>query len=233
MTGVFQKEMSRFFHTMTGYVFIAMFLAVASAVFVSANLAAQNGDIKVFFSSATTLIAFLIPILTMGAFADERRQKTDELLLSSPVSLTRVVLGKFFATMCMFFIPLALTAIYPAVLFSLGAWQPLETAGNYAGLMLLASALVSGGLFVSMLTDSPFVAAMLTYSALALTVLAGGAAGAVTGAWGAALSFCALTAHVSAFALGVFDWGAALYYLSLTALFLFLCVYALERRRLS
>lgn len=234
MKGIYQKELRHCFQTMKGYVFIAMFLAVSGVLFTMVNLLSQNSDIRTCFASLTTIAVFLLPILTMGLFAEERKQKTDELLLTAPVTLTAVVLGKFWATVTVFAIPLAVMGLYPVVLASYGAAAPMAAIGCLIGFLLLGMALIAIGLFLSMLTDSQFVAAMLTYALFALLVMAGGARGVV--GWpllDEALGFLAITSHYNSFTYGVFELKELVYYLSIAALFLFSGVYVLERRRLA
>lgn len=234
MRGVFRKELRQYFHTMTGYAFIAMFLCVAGAMFVTGNLLSQRGEITAFFANASTLLLYLLPILTMRMYAEERKQRTDELLLTAPVSLVTVMLSKFLAAFCVFLMPLAATLIYPAVLAAYGFWEPMTVVGNYAGCMLLAAALIAMGQFISVLTDSQFVAAIVTYSLFSLLAIAGNVSAAATNEWArAVLHFVALPAHMTGFSYGVFNLAEAIYYLSITALFLFGSVYVLQRKRVA
>ncbi len=234
MGGVYRKEIGHYFRSMTGYVYIAMFLAVSGALFMTGNLLSQNGDIRSFFSSATSAVVLLLPILTMGVFAEERRQKTDELLLSSPLRFSSLVLGKFLSTFTVFLVPLAATGAYPLLLLRFGASSPMVTLGCYLGFALLGMSLIAIGMFLSLLTDSQFMAAVLTWALFALLLMLDSAAGYSGSAFlSALLRFAALTGHYRGFSYGVFHLSEAVYYLSVTALFLFLCVHALERRRLS
>jgi len=175
----------------------------------------------------------IVPILTMGSFSEERKQKTDELLLTAPVSLTAVVLGKYLATLTIFLVPMAITLVYPLTLSIFGMDALAATVGNYLGLLLLAGACIAMGQFLSLLTDSQFVSAMMTYSLFALCLFAGTGASMVTDPFlKNALSFLAIAKHSEGFSYGVFEAVEAVYYLSVTALFLFLNIYVLERRRL-
>jgi len=233
MNGIFAKEWRHLFNTMTGYVFVAMYLALSGAVFAITNLFSQSGDIKSYFSVFVTVSVLIFPILTMGSFSEERKQRTDELLLTAPVTYATIVLGKFLATLCAFLLPMMLTMLYPALLAIYGFHAPAATVGNYLGLVLLASACIAIGQFLSLLTDSQLVAAMMTYSVFALFLLAGASLSMATDpALQSILRFLAIAKHSEGFAYGVFDAMELVYYLSITALFLFLSVYLLERRRL-
>ena len=234
MKGIYRKEMSQYFHSLSGFIFIAMYLALSGVLFTTLNLLAQNGDIKVYYSAAVILCMLLIPILTMRLFSDERKQKTDTLLLTSPVSLTTIILGKFGATFTVFLIPLAISGIYPVILLFMGVSAPWIFLGNLLGMMLLGAALIAIGLFLSMQTDSQFIAAVLTYSLFVLSFLAGSAT-TFTGnpILLGILRFVAIAEHCRGLSYGVFPLADILYYLSITALFLFLGVYTLERKRLA
>lgn len=234
MKGVIRKELRQYFHSMTGYAFAAMFLCVSGAIFVTGNLFSQQGQIAAFFSTAASLLLYLVPILTMRMYAEERKQKTDELLLCAPVPIATVMIGKFLAAFLVFLAALTGTLAYPAILYAFGFWEPMTVAGCYAGFMLLAAALIAVGQFISVLTDSQFVAAIVTYSVFSLTAIAGSAASAVSDEWlRAALRFVSLTAHMSGFSYGVFNLAEAVYYMSIAALFLFAGVYVLQRKRVA
>ena len=234
MKGVFSKEWRHFFKNMTGYVFIAMYLALSGAVFSATNLLTQSGDIKSYFSVFNTVSVLLFPILTMGVFSEERKQKTDELLLTAPVSITAIVLGKYLATLAAFMVPMAVTLVYPIILAGFGAHAWMATVGNYLGLALLAGACIAIGQFLSLLTDSQFVAAITTYAVFVLCLFADtGSRMVADPLLKGALAFLAIAEHSKGFSYGVFEMSQAVYYLSIISLFLFLSVYLLERKRLS
>ncbi len=233
MSGIFQKELSHYFKTPIGYIFIAVFLVITGAYFFMVNLVSQNGDIKAFFSSIFTLLMFLIPILTMGLFSEEKKQNTDQLLLTAPVSITAVIVGKFLSTMVVFALPLGVTLAYPAVLAAFGAFEPMVTVGNYLGILLLGSAFVALGLFISVLTENQLVAAVVTYAALLILFLSDSAKAVAPPPLQSLLGFISLTGHYQAFTYGVLNPADIIFYLSTTSLFLFLSVYMLESKRIA
>lgn len=232
MQGILKKELNQYFKSMTGYIFIAIFLVITGLYFVMVNLMSQDGDIKTFFSAIFSVIIFLIPILTMRSFSEEKKQKTDELLFTSPVRITTVILGKFCATFLVFLAALGITLLYPLVLAVLGSFDPAATAGNYIGIALMAAAFISIGLFVSVQTESQLVAAVVTYAILLLLYLMNSAKAFADGFVGQIVSFLAVTGHYEEFTYGIFNPVNVVYYLSITALFLFLSVYSLESKRL-
>lgn len=234
MKGVYRKELRQYFHSMTGYAFIAMFLCISGVVFTVGNLIPQNGKITVFFSSFSSVMLYLLPILTMRVYAEEKKQRTDELLMTAPVSAACVMAGKFLAAFTVFLIPLAGTLLYPAVLARFGFWEGAAVLGNYAGCMLLGAALIAIGQFISVLSESQFVAAIVTYSLFTLLSIAGNmSASAGSPALRALLRFAAVPAHMDGFSWGVFPLADAVYYLSVALLFLLGCVYVLQRKRVA
>lgn len=232
MIGIIKKEWNQYFKSMTGYVFIAIFLVITGTYFVMVNLMSQNGDIKNFFASIFSVVIFLIPILTMRSFSEEKKQKTDELLFTSPVRITSVIVGKFLATLLVFLTALAITLLYPAVLAVLGSSDLAVTLGNYLGLALMAAAFISMGLFISVQTESQLVSAIVTYALLLLLYLMNSAKAFTGGLLGRLLEFLAVTGHFEEFTYGIFNPINVFYYLSITGLFLFLSVYSLESKRL-
>lgn len=234
MRGIYHKELNQYFKTSIGYIFIAMFLVISGVYFFLVNLAPGNGDIKAFFSSIFTILMFLIPMLTMRLFSEERKQKTDELLLTSPVSITAVILGKFFSTMTVFLIPLSVTLLYPLILAAYGSFEPMAALGNYVGIILLSSSFVAIGLLISVLSESQLAAAVMTYAILLILFLAGSMdvlAGSAAFGW--LVQFVSITGHYEEFTYGVFNPANVVYYVSVTSLFVFLSVYALERKRIA
>lgn len=234
MIGVLRKELRQYFRTMTGYLFIAVFIAIASAYFITTNLIAQNGDIKFFFSALFPIVMFLIPILTMRLFTEEHKQKTDELLLTSPVTLTGIILGKYAATMVVFLLGLAVTLCFPVILAVFGVSELLVTLGSYIGLIFMVSAFVAIGLFISVMTESQLVAAVVTYALLlGLYIIDSLQAFSQNPFFQQVLRFFSINGHYTDFSYGIFNPANIVYYLSVTGLFLFLSVYALESRRIA
>ena len=233
MSCIIKKEFNHYFHSLTGYIYAGVFLLLAGFYFVMGNLVSQSGDIKVFFSSFNSVMMFLLPILTMRLFSEERKNRTDELLLTAPISITKLVLGKFFATMLFFLLVLAVTLLYPVTLKILGAGALMDTVGNYLGLILMVGAFIAVGLFVSVLTENQVISAVITYSVLLLLYVLDSVESLSSGVGARLASFVSLRAHYEGFTYGLVDIADIVFYLSFTALFLFFSVYVLEHRRIS
>ena len=213
---------------------MTVFLLISGFNFTFGNLIPQSGDLRYFFSRVVTVLIFLIPVLTMRLFSEERKLKTGQLLLSSPVSLTEIVLGKFFAAMTLLLAALGATLLYPAVLLLFGAFDPGITAGNYAGIILVAAAFVSLGMFISALTDNQLVAAVLSYCLLLGLWLTGFLSGAVHNALlSLFIRQLSLLERYGEFTLGVINPASLLYYISVSAFFIIMTVRVLGHRQWS
>lgn len=234
MIAIFKKEFRSYFCSPIGYVFIAIFFLVASLFFTQNNLLAGYGDINVVFANMTMVFVFLTPVITMRLIAEEKNSKTDQLLLTAPVKVTSVVLGKFFAAMSVLIIAMALTVIYPLLLikFTTPSWSKL--IGNYVGFLLMGAAFVSIGLYISALTENQIIAAVVTFGVLFLLFLAE--------FFGATteneivrniVSTLSITNKFDDFSLGIIDLKSVVYYLSIVVIFVFLSVSHIEKRRWS
>ena len=176
MKAIFKKETRGFLTSMIGYVFIAFLLAFIGIYFTAYHL--QGMYPKMAYTLQSVLIAFLIlvPILTMRTIAEERRQKTDQLLLTAPVSVWSIVLGKYLALLCVFSIPILVLCTYPIILSQFGSVPYPETYCALFGYFLLGAACLSIGLFLSSVTESQIIAAVLTFFVLFVSYVMSGVA---------------------------------------------------------
>lgn len=168
MVGVFKKELKSYFSTPTGYVFMGFFLLVAGFFFAISNLFTMSADYNGMLSNITFIFLIVVPILTMRLIADETRQKTDVLLLTSPLKLSAMVLGKYLAALTVFLITLLVTCLYPIIMSFFGSIAIWEIIGGYIGFFLLGATFIAVGLFISSLTDNQVIAAVVTFSVLLL-----------------------------------------------------------------
>lgn len=234
MEGIYQKELMQYFKSMIGYVFIAVFLCISGGVFYTVNLASLNSDIKTFFSNIIPFLIFLVPILTMRIYSEEKKQKTEELLLTSPLDIHEIVLGKFLAAFTVFAIPLALTLAFPAVLWVYGTMEGLVVIGNYVGIILIAASFIAIGLFVSVLSENQIIAAIVTYSILIATYSVDTLTYFVTNpVLLAVIEFVSVNAHYLKLTYGVLDLIDVVYFISITVLFLYASVLVIERKRVA
>lgn len=168
MLAVLKRELRAYFSSSTGFVFMGFFLLLSGIFFAFGNLFGANPNYNGTMSNITFIFLIVVPILTMRLMTDEARHKTDQLLLTSPLSLKGIVLGKFFAAVAVFLLTLAVTCLYPVILSFFGTIAVWEIIGSYIGFFLLGSAFISVGLFISSLTDNQVIAAVVTFGALLL-----------------------------------------------------------------
>lgn len=184
------------------------------------------------------IFIFVVPFLTMRLLAEERRQRTMELLMTVPVRSVEIVLGKYLGVLAILGVLVVITAIFPALLDAWGQgtqggsaieWQTVFTA--LAGLFLCGAAFAAVGLFVSALTESQVVAALITFLVLLLTWVVGWKAADAEGVWRPVLEHLSSVQHLVGFGYGVVQLHDLVYFLSLIVLGLFLTHRAIEARR--
>ena len=174
MTAIFKRELRSYFHGMLGYVLTAFLLASSDIYFLALNLGYGLTDFGYYTLYRTIFMLLLyIPVLTMRSLAEERRSRTDQLLLTSPVPVWGIVLGKFFAMCAVFALPCLMDVVMILILWALGGTVP-ALAANFAALLcyfLLGCAAIAMGEFLSGLTENPIIAAVAGFSVLLLAYM--------------------------------------------------------------
>ncbi len=166
MNAVFKKELHTYFNTLSGYVFLGFFVLINAYFFSQINIGGGNSDYSSTLTYTFSMFLILIPVLTMRLFAEEVRQRTDQLLYTSPISVWKIVFGKFFAAASVFLIGTAVTALFPVIMSYYGEVNFTQTFSCFLGYFLLGAALISVGLFISVLTDNQIIAAVGTFAAV-------------------------------------------------------------------
>lgn len=234
MKSIFYKELRSYFFSPIGYIFGGVFLILCALFFVSGSLLYQTADLTSMFSNINVVYLFLVSILTMRLFSEERNKKTDQLLYTSPVSLGDIVLGKYMAAMAVFGITLALSLVFPMTLYAFGNPSGSEILGAYIGFILLWGAFISVGLFISALTESQMIAAVVTFGTLLLVYYIDQIAAGITNpAIKSFLQFFSLMRRYNEFQNGIVNLAHVIYDISFIVLFIFLTVMVLKGRRYS
>ncbi len=232
MRSIWKRELKGYFYTPVGYVFIGVFLTASSLLFYLEILRQRSGDLPSFISSMSYLWMLLCPVLTMRLLAEERQKKTDQLLLTSPVTLTGIVAGKYLAAVTVLLLTAALTGLYAAVVAVYGTVYPQELAVNMLGFVLQGCAFTAMDLFFSGCTASPVTAAVLGFGANFFVWIVDLLQAAVRIPWLARLlGFFSLYNRLEPFLMGQLGFAAVLFNLSFAAVFLILTVWMLDRRR--
>ena len=232
MSAIYKRELSSYFNSMIGYVFIAAMVFFNGIYFMAYNIYSGLPDFSYCLMSMMSILMFTVPILTMKAMAEERHSRTDQLLLTAPVPLWQVVLGKYLAMVTVFLIPVLLSAFCPLIIAASGEAHLLSDYATLLAFFLMGCVFIAVGMFLSSLTESQIIAAVGTFAVLLLFFL-----------WEDLMSFLpgALSNVLSAFAFRtvfynfaqyqVFDLSGLILYGSLAALFVFLTIQTLLRRR--
>ena len=168
MSAVFRHELRSYFHSLTAYVFGAFLLAVVGLGSVLYNLQAAVINFEFVLSFASIIFVVIVPILTMRTLAEERRQRTDQLLYSLPITTTQVVLGKYFALLVVYLIPLAVVPLYPLLFSQFGEVYLPTSYGSLFAFFMMGAALLAVGMFLSSLTDNQGFAAGIGIAAILL-----------------------------------------------------------------
>ena len=207
-------------------------MVLASMFFLNGCIAYQVADISAIFSNINVVYLFLVSILTMRAFSEERNKKTDQLLLTSPCSITEVVLGKFFAAMAVLGVTVLVSLVFPIILIIFGNPPISEIIGSYLGFILLWGAFISIGIFISSLTESQMISAVFTFGVLLLIYFMDGiVAGISNKTLASVLSWFSLMKRYNEFQNGILNLVNVVYYLSFIFSFLFLTVQFIDKRR--
>lgn len=176
MLAIYKKELKSYFNSMTGYLFIAFFLAIVGLYFVIYNMMYSYANFEYVLDSITFVFVILIPIITMRIMAEERKQRTDQLLFTSPISMEKIVIGKFLATITIFLISIIVIMFYPLILSQFGEIEFKLAYSGIIGFALLGIAYIAIGMFISTLTESQAVSAVVTFIVILITNLMTGIA---------------------------------------------------------
>lgn len=234
MKAIYKRELGNYMNNPMGYVFIGIFLLMFSGIFCYLNLYAYaSSDISHTFGVMIYLMLFLMPLLTMRLISEEKAEKTDQLLLCSPVNASSIVYGKFFAAMTLILIALFFTVPHIIILLLQGNPQAATTFLAYFGFFIYSCVYASIGIFISSLTENQVVSAVLTFAVFILMLATELfiVPAVQSPALYAILSGISFATRYSDFSLGILNISSVVYYLSVAALFNYLTVRVIEKRR--
>ena len=239
MLAIYRREMGAFFTSGVAYVFLAVFWLVSGIFFYNGVIASGLADTSSMFSSMFYIVMFLIPVLTMKLLSEEKKNKTDQGLLTAPISLWDIVLGKYFAALTLFVIAESIIFIYAFIINYLGdvVWQTL--LGNYFAMLFLGAAFIAVGLFISSLTENQMASAVVSLVAIFVIYLSEMLVSNfengnfIKKAIYKAVSSVAFYSRYVEFTRGVFSLPSVVFFISAAFLFNFFTVKVLEKRRWS
>jgi ABC-2 type transport system permease protein len=253
MIAVYRREMGSYFVSPIAYIVIGLFLLVCGwffyrilGFFVQQSVMSemnqmqgpQNMDVpglvlQNFFGIVSTIILFLLPMVTMGVYSEERKRGTMELLMTSPLTEFQIVMGKFLACLTLFMVMLSPTLIYHLIMASKAEpgipWSVLWS--GYLGLVLLGAVLVSLGTFISSLTESQIIAGVVTFAVFLLLWVVDLGSRDSSSAWGDIVQYLSILHHFDDFSRGVIDTTNVIFYLTLAGLGVFFTQRSLDSMR--
>lgn len=234
MAAIFWKEVKSYFYSPMAYILIGLFILLVS-IFFYPNLVypSQGGDFTYNLSNMGFILLFIVPVLTMRILAEDRKNGTEVLLITSPVSIVSMVAGKFLAACFVFLIMTALTFVYPIILLAFGGTFTVQLIGGYIGFILLGATFISVGVFASSLTENQIIAVVISFVSLLIMWLAGSLTTMVGGIASKILGWFSLMTRYEDFSRGILGLSPVIYYLSFIAVFLFLTIRVIEKRRWS
>ena len=232
MFAIFKRQLKAYFTSPLGYVFLAIFYAFSGLFFYIFSLSVGSTDISSVFLMMFMVLMVFVPLLTMRLLSEDKKQKTDQLILTAPVSLLSIVMGKFLAAYAIFAIGVAVMPVYGFVMstFATVSWLPIW--GNTVGLLLLGGIFVSIGLFISSLTENQMIAAIGGFFINLMILLMNTLKSALpNGFLQDVLSSISVYSRYSEITSGIFSLSSLIFFVSVIFIFLFLTVRVLEKRR--
>ncbi len=234
MTAIYKRELRSYFTTPIGYVFYAVFLAIAATVcsFTTIKASTPTTNVTMYFTAMLFVLVIVAPLLTMKLFAEEKKMRTEQLLLTAPVSITAMVFAKYLAALTLYASALLLTSFNTIPLFVYATPEPAIIVGNYIAIFLVGAAFLAIGVFMSSLTENQLAAAVSTTAVLLVMLVISFANSAIDNyVIRSVLSWFSIYARYQAFTYGIFDWVAVLYYVSISFVFCYLTIRIYEQRR--
>jgi len=237
MLAVFKRDFRAYFTSAIGYIYIGSYILVLNFFFYLSNILGGSSSLAGVFGFMLTVMMFLTPILTMRVFSEEFKQKTDQLLFTSPIKVTGIVLGKYLSALMVFVCLLILTLLWPLTISIFGGNNMAEVLGNYAGMLAIGSTYIAIGVFISSLTENQVVAAVGSLGLFIFLFLLDSFArfffssGVLPEFVLRAILFTSISARYQSITWGIFELHNIVFFLSLTALFIFFTVMSLEKRR--
>jgi ABC-2 type transport system permease protein len=247
MLAIAHKELRSYFSSPMAYIIIGFFalpfgvffyLYLDAFVRQGMQMAQMGGPMNVnqqmiryVLQNASVIILFIMPMITMRTYSEEKRSGTIELLLTSPVTDLEIILGKFFGALGLYVAMLVVTMLYVAILFVYGnpEWRPLVAA--YLGLLLMGGAFLSLGLLISSMTNNQIVAGIISFIVFLMLWIVGWFADTAGPTMGAVTRYLSITEHFDDFSKGIIDTKHVIYYLSLITFGLFLTAKSVDSER--
>ena len=233
MLAVFKRELRSYFKGAIGYVFLVVYLAVAAIIFAYSNLFAMSSNMTSFYTFMLLFSAIALPLLTMKSFSEEKKTKTEQLLLTAPISLPAMVFGKFLAAYTVFGSAAVFVSLYFLLLAPYTQLQAAILIGNALALLLVGMVFISIGLFISSVTENQLSSAIGTITVILGFLGIGLINNLLPSSYFLRYIFDAISifSRFQAFTNGYFELASIIYYLSVSGIFLWMTIRIYDRRR--
>lgn len=234
MSAIFKREFMAYFSSPVGYVVTAAFMFFSGIFFYVQCLYAGTTNMYNVFQNMFFIVMFIIPLITMRLFADDKKQKTDQALLTAPVGIASIVISKFLSALSLFAICLCSYIIEGIVLSFMARPDWSVIIGNVFGMLLMASSFIAIGIFISSLTESVVIAAVFSFAINILIWLVDIIGTTVSWPFLRDIFYAvSFQSKYSDFALGIISFSDIVFFITVTALFLFFTDRVIEKRRWS
>lgn len=234
MGAILKRELSAYFSSATAYVVMAVYFFFSGLFFNVYCISGNSSSLAYVYGNMFYIILFLIPIITMKSFAEEKKQKSDQALLTAPTSLTEIVLGKFLAAFILYALCCCIFLLYAVVISFFASPQWSVILCTFLGMLFLGGSLIAINVFISVLTESMVVAAVIGMGAGLVISMTNYLASLVQIEWlSNIINKINFLSYYENFTYGILSIVDVVFFLSVTALFLFFTVRALDRRRWS
>jgi ABC-2 type transport system permease protein len=220
MKAIFKRELSSYFHSLSGYIYLGVFFLLSAYYFVISNLMVGSNSVAEYFQNMVTTLMFLIPILTMKSFAEEKKQKTDQLLFTLPMRTSSITIAKLLASYMVFAMGIMSTLVFIIIISFLGNVDMYTTIGCYIGIFVAGTTFITLGVFISSLTENQTTAAIVTYAVLFALYLVTYVADYINNDFlTGIIDAIAIFSRYTNFTNAIFDPSAIIYYFTLTFAF--------------
>ena len=235
MLAIYKRELRSYFVGVIGYVFLVIYLTIAGILFSYTTMFSMSADVTNYFTLMLVFSAIALPLLTMKSFSEERKTKTEQLVLTAPVSLPSMVFGKFLASYTVFAGATAFTSLYFLFLIPYAKLKFAVLFGNLIAMLLVGMVFIAIGIFVSALTENQLSAAIGTIAIILAFLGIGLINSLIPTSYAIRYVFDALSifTRFQSFVNGYFEFASVIYYLSVSAIFLWLTIRVYDRRRYS
>ena len=233
MLAIYKRELRSYFVGVIGYVFLVIYLVMSGTLFSYTTMFSMSADVTQYFTLMLIFSAVVLPLLTMKSFSEERKTKTEQLILTAPISIPSMVFGKFLASYTVFGAATVFSSLYFLFLIPYAKLQFAILFGNLLALLLVGMVFISIGLFVSALTENQLSAAIGTIAIILAFLGIGLINNLIPTNYSIRFFFSAISifSRFQSYVNGYFEFATLLYYLSVSGIFLWLTIRVYDRRR--